>query len=108
MSIIDPQLRLSEYFFDLYLDLSRYSIFQNAPSVALGSLFHAYPSLILRDEAVEWMQLVFASNDLESQARLFRVIHEFLESEVERKASGKVDKDITALIGNNQDFAESG
>lgn len=54
------------------------------------------------------MQLVFASSDLDGQARLFRVVHEFLESEMERKAAGKVDKDIAALIGNNQDITESG
>lgn len=104
----DFQLQLHEYFFDLYLHFSHYTIFQNAPSLALGSLFQAYPLLILRDEAVEWMQRVFNSPDLDAQARLFKVIFEFLEAEAERKASGKMNKDMAALIGANQGVSESG
>lgn len=104
----DVQLRLPEYFFDMYLDFSKYSIFQNAPSLCLGSLFHAYPALILREEATEWMDQVFKSNAHEGQARLLKVIHDFLVSEAEKRAAGKVDPDIKALIGNSQDLTESG
>jgi len=108
LSPTDSQLQLHEYFFDLYLHFSHYTIFQNAPSLALGSLFQAHPSLILRDEAVEWMNRVFDSSDLDSQARVFKVIYDFLEAEAERKASGKMTKDMAALIGTNQGFSESG
>jgi hypothetical protein len=101
-------LQLHEYFFDLYLYFSQYTVWNNAPTLALGSLFQAYPSLILRDEVIEWMERVFVSPDMEAQASLFRVIYGFLESEAERKASGKSKKDMAALIGTNQDFSESG
>jgi cohesin loading factor subunit SCC2 len=104
----DVQLRLPEYFFDMYLDFSRYPIFQNAPSLCLGSLFHAYPALILREEATEWMDQVFKSSDYEGQAGLLKVIHDFLVSEAEKRAAGKVDPDIKALIGSSQDLTESG
>jgi cohesin loading factor subunit SCC2 len=100
------QMQLYEYFFDLYLHFSQYNIYQNAPSFALGSLFQAYPSLILRDEAVEWMEQVFASPDMDAQARLFKVIYDFLDSEAERKASGKAS--TTGLVGASQDITESG
>lgn len=106
--VADDQLRLPEYFFDMYLDFSRYPIFQNAPSLCLGSLFHAYPALVLREEATEWMDQVFKSNDQEGQARLLKVIHDFLVSEAEKRAAGKVDPDIKALIGSSQDLTESG
>jgi cohesin loading factor subunit SCC2 len=99
---------LHEYFFDLYLYFSQFDIYSNTPSIALGSLFQAYPSLILRDEAIVWMERVFASTDLDAQARLFKVIYDFLESEVDKKGSGKGKKDMAALIGTNQDLSESG
>jgi hypothetical protein len=54
------------------------------------------------------MERVFVSPDMEAQASLFKVIFAFLESEAERKASGKSKKDMAALIGTNQDFSESG
>lgn len=103
---VNLQLQLFEYFFDLYLHFSQYNIYQNAPSFALGSLFQAYPSLILRDEAVEWMNQVFASPDMDAQARLFKVIYDFLESEAEKKMSGRTN--TTALVGTSQDITESG
>jgi len=101
-------LQLHEYFIDLYLYFSQYTIWNNAPTLSLGSLFQAHPTLILRDEVIEWMERIFTSSDLEAQASLFKVIYAFLESEAERKASGKSKKDMAALIGTNQDFSESG
>lgn len=92
----------------MYLDFSHYAIYQNAPSLCLGSLFHAYPALVLREEAMDWMYNVFKSDDQEGQARLFRVIYDFLISEAEKRAAGKVDPDIKALIGSNPDLSESG
>lgn len=92
----------------MYLEFSQYQIFQNAPSLALGSLFHAHPAYILRPEAMEWMSQVFRSNDYEGQARLFRVIYEFLELQADDKAAAKIGSDIKALIGNNQELSESG
>lgn len=92
----------------MYLDFSRYPIYQNAPSLCLGSLFHAYPALVLREEATEWMNQIFKSDDFEGQARLFKVIHDFLVSEAEKRAAGKVDPGIKALIGNSRDLTESG
>lgn len=97
-----------EYYFDMYLEFSQYQIFQNAPSLALGSLFYAHPAYILRPEAKEWMSQVFRSNDHEGQARLFRVIYEFLEKQADDKTAAKLGSDIKALIGNNQELSESG
>lgn len=54
------------------------------------------------------MKRVFMSTDVEAQAVLLKVIHEFLESEGERKGASKAQKDMNVLIGTNQDFAESG
>lgn len=92
----------------MYLDFSQYQIYQNTPTLALGSLFHAYPFLIVRDEATDWMRGVFASADHESQARLLGAIHDFLKSEAEKKAAGKSDQDIKALIGNKDELGQSG
>jgi hypothetical protein len=54
------------------------------------------------------MEQVFASPDVDAQARLFRVIHDFLESEAVKKASGKSDKEKTVLNGKSKDTSESG
>ena len=51
-------------------------------------MFRAYPALIIRDEASEWIGNIFASRDMDNCARVLGVIHGFLTSEVERKASG--------------------
>jgi cohesin loading factor subunit SCC2 len=86
--------------------------------MCLGSLFRAYPILILREEAMKWMDGVFASTDTATQARLLDVIHEFLLSEAEKKAGGGTgmtikakamgNRDMDALIGNAPELSESG
>jgi cohesin loading factor subunit SCC2 len=89
---------------------------QMAPSLCLGSLFRAYPVLILREEATDWMDGVFASNDTTTQARLLGVIHDFLLSEADKKAGSRdgkqkkknEGKDVDALIGNAAELSESG
>ena len=81
---------------------------QAAPSICLGSLFRSDPILILRPEAMNWMDTVFATNDMETQAKLLGVMHEFLVSEAEKKAAGIKSNDMGALIGNASDLSESG
>ena len=71
-----------------------------------GSLFKAYPTLILRDEAVAWQESVFAGSDAESQARLLSVIHDFLVAQGEKKQVEK-KTDLEALMGNH-DLSEQG
>jgi cohesin loading factor subunit SCC2 len=103
---------LCEYLFTLYLDFARMPIPQHAPSLCLGSLFRAYPVLILQPEAMVWMDGVFGGGDVELHSRLLRVIWDFLKSESEKKAVGSVGakrlKDMEALIGNTVDLSESG
>lgn len=88
---------------------------QASPSMCLGSLFRAYPVLILRPEAMDWMDAVFASNDTPTQAKLLTVIHDFLLSEADKKAGSGVvqktkgkNKDMEALIGSAAELSESG
>jgi hypothetical protein len=57
---------------------------------------------------MDWMSRIFAGHDYEIQASLFNVMHDFLSKEIERKKSGRVNKDIVALIGTNSDLADSG
>ena len=93
---------------------------QQPPSLCLGSLFRAYPSLILREEAFDWMDGVFKGNDEALQGRLLNVINDFLMSEAEKKggeagggAKGrskvKVEgRGMDALIGSAAELSESG
>ncbi|EIW73035.1 hypothetical protein TREMEDRAFT_59198 [Tremella mesenterica DSM 1558] len=99
---------LYEYLFYLYLQFTHLPIPQTAPSICLGCLFHTYPALVLRDEALDWMNQVFSSPDMDNRARLLGVIHDFLSSEVEKKTAGQGNKDLTALIGSATDLSESG
>lgn len=73
----------------MFLDFSRMPINQTAPSFGLGALFRAYPRLILQEEALTWTQQVFESNDADNQARILGVIHQFLVTEIEKKAKGR-------------------
>lgn len=100
---------------------------QAAPSFGLGSLFRGYPVLLLREEALEWTNQVFATNDMDNQARILGVIHAFLEAEVEKKTKGtskstphrsvhladvpapaKKNRTMDALIGSAIDLSDSG
>ncbi|KAK1920549.1 sister chromatid cohesion C-terminus-domain-containing protein, partial [Papiliotrema laurentii] len=113
---ISPDRPLYEHLFDACLDFTKMPIPQMAPSLCLGSLFRAYPVLILREEATDWMDGVFASNDTTTQARLLGVIHDFLLSEADKKAGSRdgkqkkknEGKDVDALIGNAAELSESG
>ncbi|ORX35130.1 hypothetical protein BD324DRAFT_633983 [Kockovaella imperatae] len=97
-TITDMPIR--EYFFDAFLEYSKMPIAQKAPPICLGNIFKASPLLILRPESSDWMQKVFASSDYELHCRLLTNIKEFLVSESERKATGKRETDLTALIGH--------
>ena len=112
---VDHQGKLYEHLFECFLDFTRMPIQQTSPSMCLGSLFRAYPTLILRPEAMEWMDGVFVSNDTTTQARLLTIIYDFLVSErdkkqAEPKGHGKKGSkgDMQALIGNAADLSESG
>ncbi|WVQ94119.1 hypothetical protein IAU59_001197 [Kwoniella sp. CBS 9459] len=112
--IVDLELRkiasqpLSEYLFEVYLDFSRLPSFQNAATICLGCLFRTYPALLQKSETTTWMQETFSSNNLENQAQLLGVIHEFLASEVQKRAAGvKAKKDVQLLIGNAKELQDS-
>jgi cohesin loading factor subunit SCC2 len=111
------QSPLYEYLFNVYLDFARMGTPQLAPSLCLGSLFRAYPVLILQEGALEWMDGVFGGRDVDMQGRLLGVIWEFLKSEAEKKNAGVVGvkgkggkgkKGMDALIGDTSDLSESG
>lgn len=98
--------------FETFLDFTKMPIPQVAPSQCIGSLFRAYPVLILRPEAMQWMEQVFSpsNNDSDTKAKLLGVIHEFLISEADKRNNGERarTKDMEALIGNATDLSESG
>lgn len=107
--------------FEAVLEFTKMPISQQAPSMCFGALFRAYPVLILREEAAAWMDGVFKGHDEATQARLLAVIHDFLNSEAEKKTvkggarearAGKVVKQeargMDALIGNAAELSESG
>ncbi|KAL7420405.1 Sister chromatid cohesion protein 2 [Cryptotrichosporon argae] len=101
---------LSEYLFDLFLNFANAPGTGSAPSLCLGSLFHAHPKFAVREATIAWMRNVFTAADPDNRARLFVVIHDFLFSEAQRKNGAKrqEDKDVEALIGNAIDLEESG
>jgi len=107
--------------FEAVLQFTKMPISQQAPSMCFGALFRAYPILILREEAAEWMDDVFKGHDEATQARLLTVIYDFLNSEAEKKTiksgagKGKAGKAVKqegrgmdALIGNAAELSESG
>ncbi|TYJ53043.1 hypothetical protein B9479_006320 [Cryptococcus floricola] len=111
---IDAQVRrispqpLAVYFFELYLDFASMSTPHSAPTICLGALFRAYPSLLQLPETTEWMEKTFESNDMDGQCRLLGVLHQFLSSEVKKRASaGVANKDVNLLIGNSKELQDS-
>ncbi|QRW20097.1 proline-rich protein Rad9 protein [Rhizoctonia solani] len=81
-----------------------------------GFLFRAHPSLMTREDSAEMMDAVFASPQEEAQARLLKIMQEFLLSEASKHtqaaASNRPKKasavDMDELIGNTDGFADSG
>ena len=64
--------------------LGRYA---SSTMLTAGCLFRSYPAFILTDKALAWMGDVFAANDMDNRARVLGVFHDFLASEVEKRAS---------------------
>lgn len=116
---LTPKKPLYEHLFESFLTFTKMPIPQQPPSLCLGSLFRAYPSLILREEAFDWMDDVFKGNDAALQGRLLSVINDFLMSEAEKKggeaggAKGRSKikaegRGMDALIGSAVELSESG
>ncbi|WVQ72222.1 hypothetical protein IAR50_001771 [Cryptococcus sp. DSM 104548] len=113
-NMVDAQVRrispqpLAVYFYELYLDFASMSTPHPAPTICLGALFRSYPSLLQRPETTEWMEKTFESNDTEGQCRLLGVLHQFLSSEVKKRANvGTAKKDVSLLIGNSKELQDS-
>ncbi|KAJ1303221.1 hypothetical protein OPQ81_011419 [Rhizoctonia solani] len=81
-----------------------------------GFLFRAHPSLLTREDSAEMMDAIFASSQEEAQARLLKIMQDFLLSEASKHthtaANNKPKKggavDMEELIGNTDGFADSG
>lgn len=104
-----------------------------------GFLFRGFPTLMLNPAATTIMDEVFASTDIDEQARLLGVVQDFLTQQAERNAhvvqkatkpsalvrsteaaprltrcagskakKDKVEVDMHELIGNTDNFADSG
>ncbi|KAG8691558.1 Sister chromatid cohesion protein 2 [Ceratobasidium sp. 423] len=81
-----------------------------------GFLFRAHPSLLTREDSAEMMDAIFASPQEEAQARLLKIMQDFLMSEASKHthaaANNKPKKgsavDMEELIGNTDGFADSG
>ncbi|CAE6438521.1 unnamed protein product [Rhizoctonia solani] len=81
-----------------------------------GFLFRAHPSLMTREDSAEMMDAIFASPQEEAQARLLKIMQDFLLSEASKHAhvtaNNKPKKgaavDMEELIGNTDGFADSG
>ncbi|WWC57550.1 uncharacterized protein I303_100082 [Kwoniella dejecticola CBS 10117] len=122
--VVDLELRkitsssISEHFYEVYLDLSKVPSFQSAATVCVGSLFRTYPFLLQREETNGWMQDTFKSNNEDNRAQLLGVIHEFLASEVEKRANStdgkakkgkpqKKDMGVEMLRGDAKELQDS-
>ncbi|CAE6459153.1 unnamed protein product [Rhizoctonia solani] len=79
-----------------------------------GFLFRAHPSLLTREDSAEMMDAIFASPQEEAQARLLKIMQDFLLSEASKhthSVNNKAKKgavDMEELIGNTDGFADSG
>ncbi|CAE7081849.1 unnamed protein product [Rhizoctonia solani] len=80
-----------------------------------GFLFRAHPSLLTREDSAEMMDAIFASPQEEAQARLLKIMQEFLLSEASKHTHAAANSrpkkgavDMEELIGNTDGFADSG
>ncbi|CAE6449430.1 unnamed protein product [Rhizoctonia solani] len=81
-----------------------------------GFLFRAHPSLMTREDSAEMMDAIFASPQEEAQARLLKIMQDFLLSEASKHAHATANNkpkkgvavDMEELIGNTDGFADSG
>ncbi|WRT63186.1 uncharacterized protein IL334_000089 [Kwoniella shivajii] len=117
---VDLELRkitsisISEYLYEVYADFSKIASFQNAATICLGSLFRSYPFLLQRKDTTDWMQETFKSPNEDNRAQLLGVIHEFLSSEAEKRASGskakkgeKKEMGVDLLRGDAKELQDS-
>lgn len=86
---VTKDVLLQEYLLDNYIAFSAAASSQKVPSLCLAALFRAYPTLILQDKSAQWMQHVFASNDMESKAFALEMLRDFLRAEAERRTQKK-------------------
>ncbi|CAE6432892.1 unnamed protein product [Rhizoctonia solani] len=80
-----------------------------------GFLFRAHPSLLTREDSAEMMDAIFASPQEEAQARLLKIMQDFLLSEASKHTHATTNNrpkkgavDMEELIGNTDGFADSG
>jgi cohesin loading factor subunit SCC2 len=85
-----------------------------------GFLFRAQPTLMTLESSAIIMDATFASQEEEGQARLLKIMQEFLVSEATKhaqKEKGKTnvkgkqsstDVNMDELVGNTDGFADSG
>ncbi|CAE6533842.1 unnamed protein product [Rhizoctonia solani] len=81
-----------------------------------GFLFRAHPSLLTREDSAEMMDAIFTSPQEEAQARLLKIMQDFLLSEASKHAHATANNkpkkgaavDMEELIGNTDGFADSG
>ncbi|KAG9101090.1 Sister chromatid cohesion protein 2 [Ceratobasidium sp. 370] len=112
------QTSIAEYIYGLIHQLYRRfndQLLRGRLLQCFGFLFRAHPSLLTRDDSAEMMDAIFASPQEEAQARLLKIMQDFLLSEASKhthaanhkpKKGGAVNMD--ELIGNTDGFADSG
>ncbi|KAG9095820.1 Sister chromatid cohesion protein 2 [Ceratobasidium sp. UAMH 11750] len=112
------QTSIAEYIYGLIHQLYRRfndQLLRGRLLQCFGFLFRAHPSLLTHDDSAEMMDAIFASPQEEAQARLLKIMQDFLLSEASKhshaannkpKKGGAVNMD--ELIGNTDGFADSG
>ncbi|KAG8738993.1 Sister chromatid cohesion protein 2 [Ceratobasidium sp. 414] len=112
------QTSIAEYIYGLIHQLYRRfndQLLRGRLLQCFGFLFRAHPSLLTHDDSAEMMDVIFASPQEEAQARLLKIMQDFLLSEASKHThaannnkpkKGAVNMD--ELIGNTDGFADSG
>ncbi|KAG9123567.1 Sister chromatid cohesion protein 2 [Ceratobasidium sp. 392] len=112
------QTSIAEYIYGLIHQLYRRfndQLLRGRLLQCFGYLFRAHPSLLTHDDSAEMMDAIFASPQEDAQARLLKIMQDFLLSEASKHSNatsnnkpkkGAVNMD--ELIGNTDGFADSG
>ncbi|KAL1405359.1 Sister chromatid cohesion protein 2 [Vanrija albida] len=114
-NIVDriSQRPLSEHLFDVFLEFAMASSSQHAPMLCLGALYRTNPRFIIHEKSTTWMRGIIESPNLDNQARVLQLLHDFLVSQATQSQPTKAtkakasDKGVSDLIGSGADLHQS-
>lgn len=124
-NIVDriSQRPLSEHLFDAFLEFAMASTSQHAPMLCLSALYRSNPRLIIHEKSTRWMRSIIDSPNMDNQARVLQLLHDFLasqaaQSQPTKTAKGEAgarrktdlaatDKGVSDLIGSGADLHQS-